>query len=59
MLMNEFYSIQIQLLTGTTLGNRPDIQQLLTPGAYTPRLLGRRLLLYVTPSTLPIMSGPA
>lgn len=37
--MNDFCSIQIQLLTGTTLGNRPDIQQLLTPitpGTYTP-----------------------
>lgn len=34
--MDEFCSIQIQLLTGTSLGNRPDIQQLLTPGTYTP-----------------------
>ncbi len=36
LLMNEFCSIQIQLLTGSTLGNRTDIQQLLTPGTYTP-----------------------
>ena len=51
--MNAFYSIQIQLLTGTTLGNRTDIQQLLTPGMYTPL----RLLLFAALSTFPTLSG--